>query len=477
MSAQLAVPHRIRRPAPFLAAACAGTALLLATAAALAHPRTGLPFAALQAGPEAIAVLSSDPTTHAASPRLAVTSDGTLHAVWQQGAPGVDGAEPVIQHRHRQADGSWSETAEVYWDGVQPAIASNGQTVGVAFVRNPFDHQDTTEVLYKVWDHSLRTWPDLARAVQGDLGLAGSQPDLAFDARGDLWLVWVNSQQVEQRPYYARLLIAGNEVAAGGPIDEREQGAQGPAIAIDAEQGVHVVWSTSYASGEADLSRWEWPTGGQYWVLRESALYDQVRDARSPDVATGTSALCVAWHEGNLTQPNEIILSCDRASGNLWFGNVSQSPGSRSLLPSLATDEVRGAMLLWFERDGGRLVFGRVQPPAAPAQSEVASPTLGMPSLVFHDGYANAVWVQETTQGGSEVRFGRWRVDPPTPTPSPTAGPSATPSPTRTPTPTPTVTSSPETPTAGPSPTPTPTGSQMPTRHHAYTPLLERTRR
>jgi hypothetical protein len=436
-------------------------------------------------------LLSTSGAVHAVGPRLAVTDDGTVHAVWQEGLPGVDGTEPLILHRYRLPDGTWSEAEEVYWDGVQPSIASNGQTVAVAFVRNPFDHFDTTEVLYKVWNHTTKSWPDIPNAVQGDLAVAGSQPDLAFDQQGRVWLVWVNSQQVEQRPYYARILVSSNEVDAGGPIDEREQGAQGPALAMDAEDGVHVVWSTSYPSGEADLNRWAWPAGGQYWVNRESALYDQIREARSPDIVADSSVLCVTWHEGSLSQLNEVILSCDSASGNVWFGNVSQSPSSRSLLPGIASDEERGAMLVWYEKElGGRIVFGRVLPPAAPSQSEVASGTAGMPALAFRDGFANAAWVQDTAQGGSEIRFARWWVNPPTPTPTSTPGPSATPTPsrtaTRTPTRTPpstasaTVTSSPGTPgtaTSTVTASATPTGSLTPSWRWAYAPLASKSRR
>jgi len=426
------------------------------------------------------AVLSDSPGVHSVAPRVAVLDDGTAHVVWQEGQPGVDAGEPLILHRFRLPGGAWSDTYEVYWDGVQPSVATDGRAVGVTFVRNPFDRFDSAEVLYKLWDGAAVSWPDIPNAIQGELGVAGAQPDLAFDRQGYVWLVWINSRDSDQRPYYARILTQSREVDGAGPIDEREQGAQGPALAMDAEDGVHVVWSTGYASGEADLSRWEWPSGGRYWVNRESALYDQVREARSPDITTAGSALCVTWHEGSLTRPNEVILSCDRASGNIWFGNVSQSPGSRSLLPSLAGDEQRGAMLLWFEREqAGRLVFGQVVPPAPPATSEVAAGTTGMPSLDFHNGFAYAAWVADTPQGGSEIRFARWQVDVPTPTA--TVSPSRAASDTPMVSPTPSRTPSTGTPPGPASPVPTVTASATDTTPgpggRVFTPLLARPRR
>jgi hypothetical protein len=462
--------------------------LAVAAAAATLGLWAARPAASSPTAPPEATVLSEDPTAHSVDPAIAVTEDGTVHVVWQQGEPGVDEPESIIMHRTRAPDGSWSETREVYWDGVQPAIATDGRTVAVAFVRNPFDRFDTTEILYKIWDRSTSSWPDIPRAIQGGLGLAGGQPDAAFDPNGYLWLAWISSRDIEQRPYYARVLAGTNEVDSGGPIDEREQGAQGPALAMDPERNVHVVWSTTYASGEADLSRWEWPSGGAYWINRESALYDQIREARSPDIAAGSSALCVTWHEGNLAQPNEVILSCDRASGSIWFGNVSRTPSSRSLLPSLSADEERGAMVLWFEREpAASVVFGQILPPGEPASAEVRSGTMGMPSLAYRDGFAHAVWVEQTAQGGSEVRFARWAVDPPEPTATPT--PSATGS--RTPTATRTVTTptsaTPRTPTSATprtptSPTPgTPTHGPSETtpgpRYRVFTPYCSRAAR
>lgn len=417
-------------------------------------------------------VLSDSPTLHSVAPRVAVTDDGTVHVVWQEGQVGVDQDEPIILHRHKRPDRPWSEPAEVYWDGVQPSIATNGTAVAIAFVRNPFDRYDSTEVLFKPWDATAQSWPDVPSAIQGGLGVAGSQPDLAFDGQGYLWLTWVSSQDIEQRPYYARVLATSGEVDSAGPIDEREQGAQGPVLAVDPEDNVHAAWSTTYPSGEADLSRWEWPSGGRYWVNRESALYDQVREARSPDITASASAMCLTWHEGNLSRPNEVVLSCDRASGNIWFGNISQSPTSRSLLPSLALDETRGAMVLWFEREPGRLVFGRVLPPASPATAEVTNGTTGMPALAFRGDFAYGAWVESTAQGGSEIRFGRWRVELPTPTPSATASSTATAQPTATRTPTVTATR-----TEGPSPTATATGTPAPLPHRIHAPYVARTTR
>jgi hypothetical protein len=360
-------------------------------------------------------------------------------------------------------------------------LATDGTTVGVAFVRNPFDSEDSTEVLYKVWDHETETWPDAPNAIDGDVGLAGSQPNLAFDRfHGFLWLVWLGSadEPNASKPTYARILVDSGVAENAGVIDEYEKRAQSPVIAISPENDVHTCWSTGYASGESEINCWEWSEGGSYWRYDAPPLWDQYRQARAPDIAIDTALLCVTWHEGSQDQPNEIILSCDKPSGNVWFGNISWTAEDRSLLPSIALEERRGAMVLWRERRvtaPQQIVFGQGLPPPLPDPAPVSNgtaPAVDMPTLSYHDGYAHAAWVESTALGGSEVRYARWVVELPTPTPS--ATPTRTPTPTMMTPPPPTWTSSPTATGTVPTATASPTaGTATPSPYRLFAPRLD----
>jgi hypothetical protein len=478
--------------------AVAGVLVMGAMALLVASPAR----AASRVQTEDDATLAEYPTTPAVTPRIVVTGDGTIHVVWQEG----DGEAPVILHRYRPAGGPWSPPTEVYWGGTQPSLATDGSTVALAFVRAPFDRLDTSEVLYNLWDPAARQWRDEPAAIQGDIGLSGAQPAVAFDRfYGLLWIVWTSSRHAEHRPYYARIRVADGAVESAGHIDEYEQGGQGPSIAVDAENNVHVAWSTGYANGEADISHWEWSESTQSWTSRDSALYNEIRQARSPDVATGAGVVCLTWHEGSLTQPNEVLLSCDKPSGNIWFGNISRTPLERSLVPRLLVDDTRGTMVAWRERPAqavDQIVFSQGFPPPAPVPALVtdgSAPTVDAPALAFHAGSVHAVWIASSPTGGSQVRYARWRADPPTATPTPTPTVTVTPTATRrpsttTPTPTgtrrPTATATPTGTQRTPSPSPTPTGtrrtpSPTPTPTETvpappatiYLPILERSNR
>ena len=122
----------------------------------------------------------------------------------------------------------------------------------------------------------------------------------------------------------------------------------------------------------------------------------------------------MTWHEGSQALPNEIILSCDKPSGSVWFGNISWTDDDRSLLPSIALEERRGAMVLWRERrttPPQQIVFGQGLPPPLPDPAPVnngTAPAVDMPTLSYHDGYAHAAWVEDTSSGGTEVLYARW---------------------------------------------------------------------
>ena len=440
-----------------------------------------VPLSVLSASPRVVTederVLSNTPTVRSIDPKIVVTNDGTLHVVWQEGVKGLDTDEPVIMHVYRSPGGSWSRPTEVYWDGSQPSIATDGNTVGVAFVRNPFDQFDSTEILYKIWDNETKQWPEEPQAIEGDIALQGSQPSLAFDRfHGYLWIVWLSSRAEPNRPYYARILVDSGQVESAGAIDDYEEGAQSPVTAVSPENDIHACWSTGYPSGESEINCWQWTEGSSYWTYNDPPLWDQIRQARAPDIDISTDLLCVTWHEGSQSRPNEIILSCDKPSGNVWFGNISWSQDDRSLLPSLEVDEKRGSMVLWRERRRSapqQIVFEQGLPPPVPEPAPVndgQATKVDMPSLAYASGYAHAVWVEETEQGGSEVRYARWEAALPTATPSATSTPSATATQRPTHTPTPSITPT------GTIPTPSATSSELtptPPAHSIYLARLD----
>ncbi len=383
--------------------------------------------------------LSQSPAVFSERPEVVVTNDGTVHVVWEEGIN--------IKHRYRwKGTEEWSPTLTIFRKGYDPALATDGRTVAVAFVQGKRDATETTEILFKIWDSDTRSWPLLAAEIQtGDENIAadGQQPDLALSNDGSaLWLIWVDTTWGERQPYFARIRLADRTVAASA-IDPLAD-AQGPAIAIGPENTVHVVWTQQFDTRKSYIKH-AYRTDVSPWTLDSTAYFREAKQARAPDVGATAGNLCMVWHEntsklvqGAPESDNEVVLYC-RGDGE--YHNISNT-ADHSLMPRLAMDDLRGQMVLWKEnRIPREIVFRQGPPPPANGEAMVDEGPVDMPSVAFHElrgeGYVHSVWSEETDDGGSDVRYARWQVGVPTPTPSATAIPTVTA--TFTPSPSPTV--------------------------------------
>lgn len=400
------------------------TALLLATLAILAatseamRPRVDVLDATN---------LSASPGTSSNQPDIVVTADGTVHVVWEEG--------PNIVHRYRPAgsDG-WSPPAIVFRQGHDPALATNGQTVVVAFVRGRRESTEDTEILYKVWDSRNRSWPLLPEQVQPsseNIAAGGQQPDAALSEDGGiLWLVWIDTTWGDQRPYYARIRLADHHVESA-EIDPQSVRAQGPSIAIAPDGRIHVAWSEQSELKKTAYVAHFYREDGSYWQADPANPYFlEVRQARAPDIAVSDRSFCLVWHE-NLTQQvagtpqanNEVILHCD---GRQW--NISNSP-THSLVARLALDSLRGPMTIWKENGEPReIVFRQGHPPPANNDASIGTGQVEAPAIAFGNGHAYAAWAA-ASGGDSEIFTAHWQVAVPTATPKPSATPTRTPRP------------------------------------------------
>jgi hypothetical protein len=400
-----------------LAAGLAGA--VLATMAAAA-PR---PVARPAVTPEPAVNLSASPGVASARPQVALTADGTVHVLWEEGED--------IRHVFRRPGGSWGPNPPltVYYGGFDPALATFKDLMAVAFVV-PAGTGTDTAIRLKLWDGQSR-W-QRAQSVHAD-GEFGQQPDLAFQPDdGSVWLAWVNNTY-GYRPYYSRVL--GTQYSSG-PIARDSQKAQGPSIGVDAEGGVWVAWKEeAQPTGDTWITCRRSASGAPSWGLcspRTDVLRGETFEAYAPDLAVGAGS-CITWHNGTRAGRTDVYLACDAAG---WSSrNVSQSPLRNSLVPRLALERLWGPLVTWEERDQPRQVLVRpgLSPAGAVAQGDVAAPAVAFePRAGDGYGYAHLVWEQvdpADPEGEPDIYYRRVRVDVPTPTPTPSATATATPTP------------------------------------------------
>ncbi len=364
--------------------------------------------------------LSQSEAVYSERPIVAVTSDGTVHVVWEEG--------DNVVHRYRlNGTGQWSNRLMIFRQGYDPAVATDGSTIAVAFVRGKRASADDTEILYKMWDPESRKWPLLAEQVQsGEENIAadGQQPDIAFSVDSAyLWLSWIDTTWGERQPYYARIRLFDHAVDAG-PIDSHTRNAQGPRIDVGPEDTVHVVWSKQSEYLPSSYIMHASRSAQARWDLDDYPYYREVKQARAPDIEVTQNQWCMAWHEniavdvGGTPEPNnEVVLWCNESN---W--NISNSR-DHSLVPSLTVDDERGQMVVWRENLTPRaIVFRQGPPPPDQGGFTVEEGVVDMPDVLYHDGHAHSVW-SSGTEDGSDVWYGNWSVGVPTPTPTATLTP------------------------------------------------------
>jgi hypothetical protein len=345
--------------------------------------------------------------------RVAVTQDGSVHVVWEEGLN--------VAHRWRAADGDWQPTSTVFYGGSQPAIATDGSRVAVAFVRDASRHNadDRPEVYVRQWDPDAGAWSALGPAI--DLSEDGAQPDLAFSPRdAALWVAWSDHTYDTGRPYIARL-------AAGSVTQAHRCGnfdvAMAPALAVDAEGNVYVARTDMLAEGEQpQVAYAKLPHGGAACTSDEGPPAYQ---SRVPRIAVSADSFCLTWQQ-ELPTGDEVILGCRDSRG--WVApNVSNS-AARSVIPRLALDRVMGALLVWQEmgRPNGVMFRQNIPPPPAGEAFSDAAVDAVNPDVAYNAARVHAVWTEKHGETDADVHYAQWEVSPPTPTPTATASPTAT---------------------------------------------------
>ncbi|MFQ5460244.1 MAG: hypothetical protein ACE5EL_05585, partial [Anaerolineae bacterium] len=347
--------------------------------------------------------------------RVAVTSDGKVHVVWEEGLN--------IAYRSLSTAGVWSGVTTLFYGGSQPAIASNGSAVAVAFVRDASrqNPDDRTEVFVRTFNPGTGQWSELAPPI--DLSEDGTQPDVAFSPRdGTLWVAWSDYTYDSGRPYLAHLR-AGGVVSAGNCGNF--EAAIAPSVAVDAEGNVYVARTDMLEEGEEpQVAYARLPHGGATCTNDEGP---PAYKARMANLAITPKDFCLAWEQDFGPGNQDVVLGC-KVDGGWLAPNMSNSSGVPSLAPRLALDEVMGSLLVWQEADRQDTVMFRHNPPPPAAGQPVTNGAAdsGSPDLDYADGFVHSVWTEWVSATDSDVHYARWPVVVPTPTPTATASPTAT---------------------------------------------------
>ncbi|MBU1650710.1 exo-alpha-sialidase, partial [bacterium] len=269
---------------------------------------------AFWSGTEADQLISQDDNFQGWYTRMAVDDNGVIHTVWNERISNLPVYQEIFYSRSADNGRSWSaETQDI--------IIS-------------FDDEYST--------------------VNG--------ADIAIDANNNLYVVWGEADTTHVEEIHYSISSDGGESWSGQTGDQflsRPGGtnAIAPAIAIDSQDVIHVVWSQDYQGNPDEIFYARSFDGGTTWTSQPGEViisYPDDQSATDVDIAIGPNdEIYVIWKEADdsLEVRGIINLSISTDGGETWSGTTADTPITQSftilLYPHIAIDSNGAIHVIW----------------------------------------------------------------------------------------------------------------------------------
>jgi len=336
------------------------------------------------------ALIETDDSGHASTPKIAIDSSGNAIAVWFQS----DGTRYNIW-TNRFNGTSWGTAALIETDdsgdAEHPEIVfdSSGNAIAVWF------QNDGTRS--NIWTNRFNgtSWGTAALIETDDSGYAG-HPEIAIDSSGNAIAVWHQSDGARFGIWTNR--FNGTSWGTAALIETDDSGdAYRPEIAIDSSGNAIAVWSQSDGTRN---NIWANRFNGTSWGTAALIETDDSGDAYRPEIAIDSSGNAIAvWHQSDGTRFN---MWTNRFNGTSWgtAALIETDNSGNALSPEIAIDSSGNAIAVWHQSDGTRNNIwanrfnGTSWGTAALIETDDSGDTNSPQIAIDSSGNAIAVWTQ-----------------------------------------------------------------------------------
>jgi len=281
-------------------------------------------------------------------PAIAIDSNNNLHVVWHDWTPG----NPEIYYKRSTDGGStWSPTKRLTWNSSSsryPAIAidSNNNLHVVWEDSIP----GNSEIYYKRSTDGGSTWGATKRLTWTSGG--SYDQAMAIDSNNNLYVVWEDSTPGNYEIYYKMSTDGGSTWGATKRLTWTSGSSYEPAIAIDSNNNVHVVWH-DLTPGNAEIYYKMSTDGGSTWGATKRLTWTSGDSAYPAIAIDSNNNVHVVWHD--LTPGNaEIYYKMSTDGGSTWGATkrLSWNSGS-SYGPAMAIDSNNSIYVVWHDKTPG----------------------------------------------------------------------------------------------------------------------------
>ncbi len=277
-------------------------------------------------------------------PAIAVDSNNHLHVVWMDRTPGN---REIYYKKSTDGGSSWITNKRLTWnsgDSEVPAIAvdSNNHLHVVWWDSTP----GNLEIYYKKSTDGGSSW--ITKRLTWNSGWS-FYPAIAVDSNNHLHVVWQDSTPGNLEIYYKKSTDGGSSWTTKR-LTWNSGGSWGPAIAVDSNNHLHVVWEDD-TPGNYEIYYSKSTDGGSSWTTKR--LTWTSGGSWGPAIAVDSNNhLHVVWYDetpGN----REIYYKKSTDGGSSWTTKRLTWTSGDSLSPAIAVDSNNHLHVVWADDTPG----------------------------------------------------------------------------------------------------------------------------
>ena len=283
-------------------------------------------------------------------PTIATDSNNNIHIVWQDGIP-IN--YEIYYKKSTNGGATWTTSRRLTWSSnysQKPAIAiDSGDNIHVVW-------HDTTlgnyEIYYKKSTNGGATWT-VTQRLTWSTGLSGS-PTIVIDSTDNVHLVWHDDSPgwPNLEIYYKKSTDEGATWTTTQRLTWSLGSSLDPTTGIDSSGNIHVLWSDS-TPGNYEIYHKKSTNGGSNWIATQRLTWNSGQSS-SPAIAVDSNGkIHIVW-EDNTFSNYEILFKGSTDGGANWETTQRLLWNSgQSWRPTIATDINDNIHVIWYDNTPG----------------------------------------------------------------------------------------------------------------------------